>query len=445
MLERPSMQPRAYRRYLLAVLAVTLAFNNTDRFALGLVAQNIKVDLHLSDTELGFLSGIAFALFYSVMGIPIARWADQGNRVTIIGVTTALWSAAVALCGVAGSFLQLLLIRVIVGVGEAGCLPPAHSLIADYFAREERPRAVSFYLQGITASLVIGYFITGWLNQFYGWRAMFVMIGLPGLALAALSWLSLEEPRQHELMTATSFRVQPSLKEVFATLWATATFRHLLYAFSVNFFFAYGVLQWTPAFFVRSFGLQTGELGTWFVVVYGLAGILGTYWGGAWAARYAAKNECLQLKGLAFVTLVSAVLSTFVYLPSLAPNYLAALGWLGLANIAGFMTNGPMFAVLQTLVPGRMRAMSIAFVYFVGNLIGLGFGPWAAGALSDALRPWAGEESLRYALLMLCPGFLWVAWHFWAASKTVTNDVAASHTGLENNTANEDIALDAAT
>ena len=149
------MKKPTYRYYLLGVALLILAFNYVDRLALGLLLQNIKEELHLSDTQLGLLTGIAFAAFYSIMGIPIARWADRGNRVTIITVTTALWSVAVAACGLAGSFLQLLLIRVGVGVGEAGCVPPANSLIADYFARAERPRAVAIYMLGSPLSVVI--------------------------------------------------------------------------------------------------------------------------------------------------------------------------------------------------------------------------------------------------------------------------------------------------
>jgi len=372
-------------------------------------------------------------LFYSVMGIPIARWADRGNRVTIIGLTTALWSAAVALCGAAGNFLQLMLIRVVIGVGEAGCVPPAYSLIADFFTRAERPRAISMYMQGIPVSVVIGYFVAGWLNEFFGWREMFVMIGLPGLALAVLAWFSLKEPRRSmsrasetSRTTAASPPPHASLKEVCATLWTNATFRHLLYSSSVASFFSYGVFQWTPTFFVRSFGLKTGELGTGFAVVYGLGGILGTCWVGEWATRRAAHNERRQLKGIAFVASISGILSAFVYLPSLTPNYYWAFGWLGLSAIAGAGISIPSFAAIQTLVPARMRAMTIALVYFFVNLVGLGLGPWAAGALSDALRPWAGDESLRYALLALSPGYFWVAWHLWQASKTVTLDLEAA-------------------
>src|SRR5882762_8997075 len=176
-----AMKASVYKKYLLVLLLVILAFNYVDRLTLGLLLQDIKVDLSLSDTQLGFLSGISFALFYSVMGIPIARWADRGNRVTIISITTVLWSAAVALCGVAGSFPQLLLIRIGVAVGEAGCIPPAHSLIADYFTRAQRPRAVAMYMLGSTLSMLIGYYLAGWLNAHYGWQTMFKLLAVPGI------------------------------------------------------------------------------------------------------------------------------------------------------------------------------------------------------------------------------------------------------------------------
>src|SRR5579864_8398962 len=173
------MRSNTYKNYLLVLLMAILVFNFVDRLALGVVLQDIGADLHLTDTQLGLMSGIAFAIFYSVMGVPIARWADRGNRVTIIWLTTAL-------CGLAGTFVQLLLIRIVVGVGEAGCAPAGHSLIAEHFTRAERPQATAIFALGAPLSIVIGYFMTGWLNQLYGWRVTFIFLGLPGLALAAL-------------------------------------------------------------------------------------------------------------------------------------------------------------------------------------------------------------------------------------------------------------------
>lgn len=436
-----------YKNYLLTVLMVIMAFNNVDRVALGLLLQDIKVDLELSDTQLGFLTGIAFALFYSVMGIPIARWADRGNRVTIIAITTALWSAAVVLCGLVGSFLHLLLIRVGVGVGEAGCTPPALSLIADYFPRAERPRAIARYMLNAPLGYLIGFALAGWLSEHYGWRMMFVLLGLPGLALAALARLTLGEPRRGNSTPEVAGRLaasslsspHPSLQQVWATLWANRTFRHLLIAFGVLSFFGQGILQWKAAFFVRSYGLQTAELGTWLAAIYGIGGLLGTYWGGELASRRAAHNEALQLKVMAFVYCSFGVVSACVYL---SPNHYFAFGFMTLATVGVHLAVGPLFATLQTLVAERMRAMSLAIVYLVANLIGLGLGPLAAGALSDALRPLVGEESLRYALLTLCPGYVWTAWHLWRASRTVTLDVGVLQVDREGGSVHQENSLE---
>jgi len=433
------MTESGYNRYLLTVLLVILAFNTVDRVALGVVLQDIKQDLALSDTQVGFMSGIAFTFFYAVMGIPIARWADRGNRATIITVTTALWSTAVALCGAAVSFMQLLLIRVGVAVGEAGCVPPAHSLIADYFGREERPRAVARYMLGIPLGLAIGFFSAGWLNELYGWRATFVILGLPGLALAMLARFTLKEPRQIRATAVTVSIVgtfvgavpssEPSFKEVCTTLWEKAAFRHLLICYSVWYFFGYGILQWQPAFFIRSHHLATGEIGIWFAVIYGLGSGLGTYLGGEWAAHYAAGNERLQLKACALGFAVYALLYVGAFL---APTHYVAIAALALGNLGGSMALGPILATIQTLVPARMRASSIALVYLFANLIGMGLGPLATGALSDVLRPLFGQESLRYALVMLSPGYLWAAWHLWSASQAVARDVIAKQDDVGN-------------
>jgi MFS transporter, Spinster family, sphingosine-1-phosphate transporter len=421
---------RVYKNYMLILLMVILAFNFADRLALGIVLQDIKVAFELTDTQLGFLGGIAFALFYSIMGIPIARWADRGNRVLIIGVTTALWSLAVALCGAASSFTQLLLTRVLVGIGEAGCIPPANSLIADYFIRAERARAVGIYTMGIQVSLVFGVVAAGWANQFYGWRATFVLFGAPGLLLALVAAVTLKEPRRMKQSECTegargevaSIVAAPgaSLREDFTALWAIATFRHMLLCFVVGSFLIYGSLQWQTPFFIRSYGMQTRAIGTWLGMTVGLCGLAGNYLGGVLASRFAPNNECLQLRAIAFMYCWYGCFSACVYL---VPNQHVAFGCLGAAAVCISATNGPFLAIIQTLVPPQRRAVATAILLLFANLIGLGLGPLAAGALSDALHPGFGEESLRYALLALCPWFSWCAWHAYRASQTVALDV----------------------
>jgi predicted MFS family arabinose efflux permease len=417
------LQTAAYRRYLLGVLLLVLAFNYVDRLALGLLLQDIKADLALSDTQLGLLSGLAFAFFYSVMGIPIARWADRSDRISIIAVTTGLWSLAVAACGAAGSFAQMLLVRVGVGIGEAGCIPPAHSLIADHFDRTERPRAVGIYMLGQPLSFVFGYFLAGWLNQLYGWRWTFVALGVPGIILALLVRLTLRDPRSRGPRAKDGADAEIPFRQVVATLWRNRSFRHLLMCFAVIQFFGYGILQWKPAFFIRSYGLDTATVGTWFAAIYGIGGLLGTYLGGELATRYAAGRERNQLLGIAAAFAFFAVVSTCVYL---APTLHLALALLALATIGVAGITGPLFATVQTLVTPRMRAMSIAVIYLFANLIGMGLGPLAAGAISDALRPFYGEESLRYALMALSPGYLWASFHLWRASRTISGDLMAA-------------------
>jgi len=331
--------------------------------------------------------------------------------------------------------MQLLLIRVGVSIGEAGCIPPAYSLIADYFTRAERPRAVAIFLLGGNLSFAIGYFLAGWLNDFYGWRVTFALLGLPGLIPAALTWLTLREPRCNRgplarrgattMPTEPSLEAaqpQPTVRQVGASLLASTTFRHLLLSFAVASFFASGILRWLPSFFIRSYHIPTGQLGTWFGLIWGLGGFFGTYLGGELACIYAANNERLQLKGMALAYCAFAAFSACIYLTC---SSLLALGCMGLAVIGVAMTNGPILAIVQTLVPSRMHATSIAIIYLCSNLVGMGLGPLVLGALSDALQPHFGGQSLRYALTALSPGYLWGAWHLWRASKAVTLDIEA--------------------
>jgi predicted MFS family arabinose efflux permease len=420
------MKRRSSDRYFLLLLMLGLAFNQVDRLALGLFLQDIKAELLLSDTQLGFLSGIAFALFYSVMGIPIARWADRGDRVAIISLTAAIWSLAVALCGLAGSFVQLLIIRIGVAIGEAGYIPPANSLIADRFSREQRPRATAIFLMGAPVGAILGYFVAGWLNEYVGWRMSFVLLGLPGLILALLFRVTLRDPRRDGaglIVSPSSQTKAPAVLEVLAVLLRNRTFFHLLVGYSVMCFFSHGIGLWKSAFFIRSHGLSTGELGTWFALIYGLGGVIGTALGGELASRKAPGNEPLQLRAMALVTIAFGGLSALVYLAS--DRHVAfALLFLGVVGVNTAIA--PLFATIQTLMPSRLRAMAIAVVYLFANLIGMGLGPLAAGALSDLFASRFGNDALRYALLCLCPGYAWCAAHLWRASRTVSTDIAVA-------------------
>jgi MFS family permease len=438
-----------YRTYLLCVLLVILAFNNVDGIALGLFLQNIKGEFSLSDTQLGFLTGTSFAIFWAIAGVPIARWADRGNRVTVITLTTVLWAAAVMICGMAANFAQLLLIRVAVAVGEAGCMPVGNSLLADYFSREERPRAIARYLLGTPLSLLVGYLLAGWLNQYYGWRTAFMILGAPGLLLALLARFTIKEPRLEKTRQDVGFGLQDSgstqshaesalpdrsgLKAVARKLFLNKTYLQLVLAFSVVLSFDFARVQWLPAFFIRQYGMSTGELGTWLTIVYGLGGLFALYCGGELASRYAANNERLQLRVATVAYTCAGIVWTGVYL---TPNRNVAFALLALNTMLSALCTGPLLSIIQTLVPSRLHAQSIAILFLFSRLIGLGLGPLVVGISSDAIRSWAGQDSLRYVLMLLCPGNLWAAWHLWRASRTVTRDIAAvdaeSDTSMES-------------
>ena len=407
-----------YKHYLLGLLTVVAVFNYLDRFVLSLLLEPIKQDLQLNDSQLGFLTGFAFALFYAVAGLPIARWADRGNRNTIVTCTTALWSCMVALCGLANNFTQLILVRVGVAVGEAGCLPPAQSWISDYFDRSERPRAMAFYSMCFPIAVIIGYLGGGWLAERIGWRTTFVVVGLPGVFLALLVKFTLPEPRL-KLGKSEETKI-PALKEVFVTLGRQRTFRHVVMAFVLGYLFGAGILMWMPSFFMRSHGMDAGEIGAWLALAHGVCGVIGTYLGGVLVARYAVNKERLQMRVASVLFACASILYVVAYL---AVNKNIALMCIATLTFLYSLTTGMVFSAIQSLVSERMRSVTLAIVFLLANLVGAGLGPLLAGMLSDFFEPLFRVESLRYALLVLSPGYFWVAYHYWRAGDSIEEDI----------------------
>lgn len=419
-----------YRGYLVFLLATILTVNILDSTALGLVLQNIKTALRLSDVQLGFLTGIAYSAFYSTVGVPIGRWADRGDRVAIIALTTALWGVMVMLVGVTRSFGELLLVRVGVAVGEAGCIPAAYSLIADYFAREERPRAISKYYLGGSVGLILGYVAGGWLNHNYGWRIMFVCLGLPSVVIAPLAWCTLSEPRRMAGGSgggsAGSAEV-PGLWHASRMLWRNRTFRFVLSVQCLLYFFGSGLGVWQASFFVRSYGINSEALGLYLALAYGVGGLVGTYTGGYLASQYAPKDERRQFRILACCQIVIAVVAGLTYT---LRSPLVSMMLLGLTIAGGTLQAGPVSATTQTVIPERVRALALCVIFLFANLLGAGLGPLFVGALSDALHPQFGVDSLRYALFAMCPVYLVAGWLLWRASETVGADTeAVAHVG----------------
>jgi MFS family permease len=411
----------AAARYALGLLLVVYVVNFLDRTILAILLEPIKREFQVSDTYLGFLSGIAFAAFYTLMGIPIARWADRGSRRNIIALALLVWSAMTALTGFARSFAQLALCRIGVGVGEAGCSPPAHSLISDYFPPERRGTAFSIYALGIPIGGGLGYLAGGWLNEFFDWRTAFVLAGVPGIVLAAVVRFTLREPVRGAHDGAAGAGEQESVREVFAYISQLRSFRHMAIGASLHAFYGYGASAFIGAFFMRTHRIESGELGTWLAMLGFTGGVAGTYLGGFLADRLGTRDARWYMWVPALATIAYI---PFAFLLYLWPDGRVALAlWLPGALLGG-MYLGPTFAMAQSLVRPKMRAMASAILLFVINIVGLGLGPQGVGILSDALAGRFGVNSLRYALLVVVVSFAaWSVIHYSLAARTLRDDL----------------------
>ena len=412
------MSKLLYRNYLLGMLLLISTVSLFERFVFALMLEPIKADLELSDSQIGLMTGLAFSAFYAVAGIPIARWADRGNRVTIAASAVGLLGVMLSMCGMAVSFFQLLLFRAGVAVGEAGTTPTAQTLLADYYDRAQRPRAMAILIMSYPLSMIVGYLVGGWLVEAYGWRYTFIVMGIPGLAIAILAKLTLKEPRLKKKSITTV--VHPPMNEVIKTLWKQRSLRHIFSAFCVSYFFSMASSQWLAPFFMRSHGMGSAELGFWLAVSWGIMGLLGNYLGGHITARYLAGKEKIQFRVIAITMVIYSVLLLLVYL---VPDKNLALFFLAISAFVVSLANGPQFAAVQSLVNDRMRAMTIVLLFFFANLVGFGFGPVVLGVISDLLTPLYGQDALRYALAAFCPGLLWVAVHDWKAGRTIEGDI----------------------
>jgi MFS family permease len=390
-----------YRNYVLVMLTLVYVFNFVDRQLLVILQESIKMELKLSDTQLGLLSGFTFAIFYITLGIPIARLADKGSRKNIVAISLGIWSLMTSFSGLAKSFFQLLLARIGVGVGEAGGSPPAHAIISDYFPPEMRSTALSVYSTGIYLGMLIGFLLGGFLNDHLGWRNAFYTLGIPGLIFSIIVYLTVKEPRKG----ATDKKLiedsnAPGLKAVLHHLYDTKTFIFLALACGLNVFGIYGLLNWMPSFLMRIHGMQTSEIGVYLGLIFGIGGGLGTFFGGYITDHFGKTDKRWYLKIPALGIMISAfsVAATFTF-----KNSFGMFFWLGVSTFLQSMYLGPAISVAHSMVPANMRALTSAVLFFVLNLIGLGLGPLIIGILSDLLQPSFGTESLRWALYAICP------------------------------------------
>ncbi len=415
------LQPNSARRYVLGILVVVYTFNFIDRQILSILFEPLKRELHLSDTALGLLSGFGFAMFYATLGIPIARYADRGNRRNVIALALALWSGMTACSGLVTNFWQLLAARIGVGIGEAGCTPPANSILSDYYPPESRSTAFGIYGLGIPMGILFGFLAGGWVNQIFGWRWAFFLVGAPGLLLACVVRLTVREPIRGQIERRGDSGVPPEVREVIAHLWRRRAFVHLSLGASMTAFVGYSWVVWMPSFLVRSFGMTTGEVGTALGLIIGLGGGAGIVLGGYCADYFGRRDRRWSMWVVSIALLVNIPCCYAVFF---ADNARVSLALMVPPFILSNCWQGTCLAHTQGLVSLRMRTVAAAIFLFIVNIIGLGGGPQFVGMMSDFLRPTLGVQSLRYALMLCSTANLWAAVHFYFAGRVLPAELA---------------------
>ncbi|MCZ6559454.1 MAG: MFS transporter [Gammaproteobacteria bacterium] len=416
---QPGASPFENRAYVLFILVVVYTFNFIDRQIIGILAVPIKADLMLSDTQLGLMGGFAFALFYAGLGIPIAMLADRSSRTWIMTVALVLWSGMTAVCGLAQNFWQIFLARLGVGVGEAGGVAPAWSLIADYFPPNQRARALSIYSFGIPIGSTLGIVAGGLIASAVDWRVAFFVVGAAGVLFAPIFRLTIREPVRGRFDRFAEVRSAASIGEIFRTLAGKKSFWLMSVGSAFSSMMGYALFFWLPSFFVRSYGMTLLDASLFYGAII-LIGGLGGIWMGGWAAdRYGQRNRAAyaMIPAIAFVITapmyVAGVLST-----SLPLTFLLML----VPTAFGLVWLGPVIAAIQHLVKPNMRATASAVFLFINNLIGIGVGTVFIGMLADGLQGRYGDDALKYSIMAGTSLYLVAAGLLFAAARSLAGD-----------------------
>jgi MFS family permease len=401
------------------MLLLVYAFNFIDRQIVGILAGPIKAELALSDTQLGLMGGLAFALLYTLLGIPIGLLADRRSRTWIMTIALTVWSGFTALCGLAGSFWQLFFARMGVGVGEAGGVAPAYSLIADYFPSDKRARALAIYSFGIPIGSAAGIMLGGWIAATIDWRTAFIVVGLAGLVLAPIFRLTVREPVRGRFDPPRPVAPAPRFADVLRLLARRPSFWLLSFGAGSCSVLGYGLIFWLPSFFGRTFGLSLVEVSLFYGSIVLVGGVIGI-WAGGWLADRLGRSSraaYARIPAFAFLAAVPCY-AAGVLSDDLVPAFFLFL----LPQALGLGWLGPVLSAVQHLAPPAMRSVTSAIFLFINNLIGIGFGTVVLGFMSDRLVPRFGDESLRYAILFGLAFYLLSAALFLLAARRLDRD-----------------------
>ena len=407
--------PLPGHRTTLTLLMLAYTLSMCDRMILSILFPDIKAEFGLTDTQLGFLGGISFALFYATMGLPIAKLSDQYSRKRIIIASLIIFSIMTALGGMATGFISLLVFRIGVGIGEAGVNPASHSIIADYFPPQRRAFAMAILMLGGSFGMMFGFVGGGFIAEAYNWRIALVSVGVPGLLLAVVMARSLREPGRgtYEIETPPP---PPPIRTTAATMWANPAMRHLIAGGIAVGLMGYGFTQWLPTFFMRTHDLSQSQTGMLMAGVFGISGAIGALAAGKWFDRLSTRGFQHGMRMLAIVPFFTG---PFFIMGLLADDLTTAILLFIIPGFAGNYAIGPTIAMVQTLSPVHMRAVSSAIKMLCLNLIGMGLGPLLVGVLSDLLTPEYGEDALSVALAFFTLVGLWGTVHFWLCGRAL--------------------------
>jgi predicted MFS family arabinose efflux permease len=410
----------AGRWYILAIMMLVYTINIADRYVMSTVLEPIRLELKLDDGGIAFLTGVSLALFYVTLGIPLSWIADRYNRRNLLAASLVIWSAMTALCGFSAGYWQLLMARIGVGVGEAGGTPACNSIVADYFPADRRAMAMTVFALGAPIGAWLGADMAGYVANLYGWRSAFLVLGVPGLILGVVIYLTIKEPERGRL-DAVSTKETPTIAETMRFLREQKAAFHVIMGGGVSALWGWGLMWFTPTFLQRMYGLDVGQAGAIVGPIHLVAGISASLFTAWLLSRPSFVDPRRIVWLLAAVTAVATVPSFIAYWTH-SLQVAKLMLWTFIPAIYFYI--GPAMALLQNLATPKMRAMTIAISLIAANVLNLIVAPQGVGWLSDYFAGPAGPdaESLRLALLILAPTGFWAVWHYWAASRTIIAD-----------------------